>query len=424
MFEIDFGVDGGGSVQFKTRQDFNTYVSAQLAAWQNVLAASLQNGDATFSNAILSPWNHVQSASMQHPSEEQAEQIKSAVYQMTSSRQLIFANELEGTYLSEVCRTLGTEGAKGALYIRNGQGVSQHGGIAFEGATLYTLLKLGLKSAAIKDIKNTHTATVKTLNDTTKTFSEELELKSADLAKITNEKVETFDTFLEQSNAQVVSLKSEFADAIKKANELTLDQSQKNETFLNLAKQEWDALTLTYSTHLGISAPVEYWKKKATIHKKNYANWKWTTGLGAFFGLLVLMFSIYELSNASTGLSLKVAETIKAFDPSYKIEAKDIVSHLWIMVGSSTLFAVTLFFWLVRFMIRMMMTEHHLAIDADARATMAETYLALTKVGETLKEERAIVLAALFKPVTDGLVRDDGMPAISPASVLASQLMK
>jgi hypothetical protein len=50
---------------------------------------------------------------------------------------------------------------------------------------------------------------------------------------------------------------------------------------------------------------------------------------------------------------------------------------------------------------------------------MAETYLALTKEGAATEQDRAIVLASLFKPVVDGIVKDDGLPAITPAALLS-----
>lgn len=66
--------------------------------------------------------------------------------------------------------------------------------------------------------------------------------------------------------------------------------------------------------------------------------------------------------------------------------------------------------------------KHHLGIDARARASMAETYLALTKEERAEPADRAIVLASLFKPVADGIVKDDALPLITPASLLSAKL--
>ncbi len=69
----------------------------------------------------------------------------------------------------------------------------------------------------------------------------------------------------------------------------------------------------------------------------------------------------------------------------------------------------------------MYMTEQHLGIDAQSRASMAQTYLALTKEDVASDQDRAILLASLFRPVVDGIVKDDGLPAITPAAILSGQ---
>ncbi|WP_354327114.1 DUF6161 domain-containing protein [Porphyrobacter sp. MBR-155] len=78
-----------------------------------------------------------------------------------------------------------------------------------------------------------------------------------------------------------------------------------------------------------------------------------------------------------------------------------------------------MFFWIMRIVVRTYMTEHHLAIDATSRASMAETYLALKKESAATDQDRAIVLASLFRPVVDGIVKDDGLPAITPAAIIS-----
>lgn len=38
-------------------------------------------------------------------------------------------------------------------------------------------------------------------------------------------------------------------------------------------------------------------------------------------------------------------------------------------------------------------------------------------------QDRAIVLASLFRPVVDGIVKDDGLPAMTPASILSGLII-
>ncbi|MEJ6850707.1 DUF6161 domain-containing protein [Sinorhizobium fredii] len=79
----------------------------------------------------------------------------------------------------------------------------------------------------------------------------------------------------------------------------------------------------------------------------------------------------------------------------------------------------TIVFWAGRILTRLFLSEHHLAIDAEERAVMAQTYLALTAEGQAGEKERDIVLTSLFRPTADGIVKDDAAPDLSPAALLA-----
>lgn len=76
--------------------------------------------------------------------------------------------------------------------------------------------------------------------------------------------------------------------------------------------------------------------------------------------------------------------------------------------------------WAVRLVVRMFHSHTHLANDAAERVTMAQTYLSLLE-GEKMPpdEDRKLILAALFRPSSDGMVKDEGVP-----HVLFEQLMR
>ncbi len=79
-----------------------------------------------------------------------------------------------------------------------------------------------------------------------------------------------------------------------------------------------------------------------------------------------------------------------------------------------------MYLWAMRLIIRNYVVNEHLKIDASGRASMAETYLALIKESAASDADRAIVLSSLFRPVVDGMVKDDGPPAVTPAAIMAS----
>ena len=103
----------------------------------------------------------------------------------------------------------------------------------------------------------------------------------------------------------------------------------------------------------------DYWKNKATRHKKA-ARW-WGTAL--------LFYAI----GGSAGLAaiFYVAYT-HAYDLASTGEAK--FSHLLLLISGAVAAGTTILFWIGRFVQRLYLSERHMAIDAKLRETMAMTY--------------------------------------------------
>lgn len=80
-------------------------------------------------------------------------------------------------------------------------------------------------------------------------------------------------------------------------------------------------------------------------------------------------------------------------------------------LGSFILLA-TLAFWVLRLLVHIFLSNLHLENDAAERVTMVKTYLALIRDGKLAGdgENLKAMLAALFRPTGDGLVRDEGIP--------------
>lgn len=92
---------------------------------------------------------------------------------------------------------------------------------------------------------------------------------------------------------------------------------------------------------------------------------------------------------------------------------------------SGILAATTLVFWLIRLQFKVFLSERHLSLDAAEKKAFAQTYLAMKEGKDISKESEAIVLAALFRPTQDGIIKDDEASLdISAAAILAKQLSK
>lgn len=192
-------------------------------------------------------------------------------------------------------------------------------------------------------------------------------------------------------------------------NEFEKSQATRQEEWekeLDKARKDLEALTETYDNHMKLAAPVSYWEKK----RKKHRNWSFVffvlIGIGmVYFGHLL----VTELELVS-----KAVDAAKAVQPA-KNAASSAASSIielattW-KIGSFVLLA-TLGFWVIRIFVRLFLSHIHLENDAAERVTMAQTFLALKRDSSLSGTEHiGTILAALFRPTGDGIVKDEGLP--------------
>jgi Family of unknown function (DUF6161) len=229
--------------------------------------------------------------------------------------------------------------------------------------------------------------------------------KSEELARLTiaqkldfERQKDRFDALEKTATARIKKAAKALGDRSIKHNrervsELTQAGREAIESLKNTEK--------TYSEFMTLSAPVKYWKDKSTKHFSQATRLKWALIMFAVIGGGLL---IYEIGNISAKALL--------------IDEKAHPAGYWSQITVGVIFA-TIAFWIARIMTRLFLSQNHLAIDAEERATMVETYLALINNGFAEKEDRHIVLQSLFRPTSDGIVKDDAAPDLSPSSILA-----
>lgn len=169
-------------------------------------------------------------------------------------------------------------------------------------------------------------------------------------------------------------------------------------------RAQWLTTHNSFVEQLATETAVKLWSDRSTAHETRYKGFRaWTVGFG-LVGILITLVWIFA--------GFAFARWAFPGDPTAQLASYT--------AGSLALF--TLLVWGLRVLVRSMMSEDHLSTDASARSALAHTYLALTKEKSATPEDRAIILAALFAPVSDGLVKDDGMPALSPGAIAAGML--
>lgn len=176
------------------------------------------------------------------------------------------------------------------------------------------------------------------------------------------------------------------------------DQTQRAEDFEKLVsehKQEMENLRKTFREEIALRAPATYWDDKRQKHER----------LSKVIGAV----SFGSIALSVLGLGWLIHDLLRTAQPNAAPEAWRLA--MVVLIG---LFAV----WGVRLVVRMFLSHLHLATDAAERVVMARTYLSLLE-GDRLasKEDRQLILQALFRPASDGIVKDEGVP-FSLAEVL------
>lgn len=170
-----------------------------------------------------------------------------------------------------------------------------------------------------------------------------------------------------------------------------------------------------------LHAPAKLWADRSSTHGVNSKNLRIWSLFIAVIGLILavavavaVFYGARPLLNSAIVDGVASAETLRpgTLRPTFHFEL--------IFSAAVTVAWLTMYLWVMRILVRLYTTEHHLAIDASARGAMMESYLSLIEADAASPVDRQIVLQALFRPVQDGMIKDDGPPVISPAGMLTS----
>lgn len=414
MFAIDFGSQGGGRRTFNNIGQLIDYIGEQISAWENdadfqAVIGSHPVHPADQLRAFWHRWSTLrnQLGSYQQQFGGDEAQIAASFQNVVSSSHATSRSSAEGTVVAEMASRDGPAAAYGALRLLSAQPtddiVTNMPKAQFEGllSAWARLSGLDTKSAA-------------TSRDALRRLANEMDAREA--ARISQ--MEEARDQLRERNSEIVSAieaaGTEFGDFRNKAEALVHEDRARWEA-------EWEAKRDLYIEQLKIRAAVSQWTERADGHERTFVTQRrWAIGIGVAGLLIAICWVMGALSLAHwlfsdalvTGKLKEIPGTLRATWPQELIFA-----------ASASLLYLTLFLWTMRLLVRMMMSEHHLGIDARSRASMAHTYLALMEEKAASSDaDRAIVLAALFRPVTDGLVKDDALPMISPATILSGGL--
>lgn len=197
---------------------------------------------------------------------------------------------------------------------------------------------------------------------------------------------EAIKSALERSGELLESQAKATSNAQKELERVREDSKEK----LEALTQEMRSIEKSYREHMNLKQASEYWRKLKSAYL-------------CVGGLLTLVVAAAFLL-----ATLYFIEVAPRFGPFIEDDTVSVIAI--VKVAAIASFMV----WGIRLLVRYWLSIWHAHRDAQYRQVMAETFVALTK-DETLQpEDRKIVLASLFRHNSDGFVKDDALPTLSP----------
>ena len=204
--------------------------------------------------------------------------------------------------------------------------------------------------------------------------------KLQEISDNSNEQYKEITSFIEN---RYNDIQQQFDD---KAIELKEFQSSINR-WQKEKKDKLEHLEETYKNKLSLEAPEQLWNKRATEYIKQARNWT----IILIVTVLALIFTSTKLITVIHNYSLDIIKEIPFLSESF----------VFISV-------ISFFIYIIRILVKIVMSNHHLATEYKQKAALTRFYQSLTYAGTNIdKEERLIIINSLFSRIDTGLIKVD-----------------
>jgi hypothetical protein len=247
----------------------------------------------------------------------------------------------------------------------------------------------------------------------------------------------SWDRKFQEINDDISSHNANLQKLISETSENLNQQRKAGQELLNNEKSDWANLHKAYDDSLALQKPVRFWQKKAESHRHLAKVFGAVSAIVAVVVFVLIYFLIditlrppkdqensqnqvakqtAALASNATPLRLGLTNSITPATNNTQLPASspdrniaDWHPEYWriAVLLAGGVFSV----WIVRIFVRLFLSHIHLLADANERVTMAQTYLSLLRHQKGIQEkDREMILQALFRPASTGVVKDDGVP--------------
>jgi len=204
--------------------------------------------------------------------------------------------------------------------------------------------------------------------------------KLKDISKDADEQFREITSFIEDKHNQIQVQYDEKVSELAEFQKSIDDWQKEKQTKIKDLQE-------TYENKLALEAPERLWKKRSKEHQLLAK--KWTRFL--IHAVIALIFSL-------VGLVVVIHSYLNSIQSELPF-----ISESFILIS-----VISFFIYIVRILIKIVMSNHHLATEYKQKAALTRFYQSLTKAGTDIsKEERLIIINSLFSKVETGLVKTD-----------------
>ncbi len=215
---------------------------------------------------------------------------------------------------------------------------------------------------------------------------------------------------LEKKNFEVLGQFSELKNLVEKRETEFAQVSEVLEKSKTL-ESEFENAKEAVLKNIELKQATTYWEEQAEKYDKKYKFYFWANIIIA----VILIISAFFLINKS-GLFMNNITV----DNSNAIEnLKNLVQSVPFFNYVIFILYTTLVIWIMKILVKIMLSNYHLAVDANERVIMINTYLVLLEDGKGFEEsDRKVILDNIFRQTNHGIIKDE--TSVTVADIVSS----
>ena len=225
--------------------------------------------------------------------------------------------------------------------------------------------------------------------NSTKAEEQSLETLKSSFIKSKDELEHYFAT----KSADLDAITKKFQDELLRWKQETIDAYKQN---LDQTTKDFQNLKALYVEEMRLRGPAKYWNELYSEYQKKGRVWICCASILSFALVVILLWVLYDFPACFT-------LTEKGFT-------------LVTLKGTIILtLLISVLIYIIRLCVKLSISAYHLSRDARERHQLTHLYLSLVKDSNVAKEEREIILQALFSRADTGLLKGESGPTMPSA---------